>query len=149
MQGLPLSGRAGGGCGAPPHTPAGDIVPCTPLLGLRPKGDRVSIAILLWPCVFIWGFAPSPARASWREASLFTGNQAPERGSILTYSFFDKPCGDMDRFHIPAFCFPGIRFGLSGPQFGFPASDLGFACPGHFLYTILGREQERGCQKGM
>ena len=62
--------RLRGRCGAPPHAPAGDLVPCTPFLGLRPREYKVWDGVLLWPCVPIWGYAPSPARAAWRGASI-------------------------------------------------------------------------------
>ena len=69
-----------------PQTPEGDNVPFTPLLGLCPKRVIGSITILLWLCVSIWGYAPSPARAPWRVTSLLMEMKLRKRGSILPWT---------------------------------------------------------------
>ena len=73
----------GGGCGAPPHAPAGDIVPCTPLLGLRPKGYKVWWVISALALSSHLGLRPKP-RARGLGCSLFLLEAKLRRNAILS-----------------------------------------------------------------
>ena len=76
-----------------PQTPAGDIVPCTPLLGLRPKGIKCLWMPFFFGSAYPFGATPqNPARATWRGASFLLEMKLRKRDSILRHltGFFDK-----------------------------------------------------------
>ena len=82
----------GGWCGAPPHAPAGDEVPCTPLLGRSPKESSVWRVVLALALSSHLGLRPKPHASRLSRSLLLLEMKLREKGRFPRYLivFFNR-----------------------------------------------------------
>ena len=69
--------------------PGRGIIPLHPVLwGFAPRDHVFVGSSLLWLCVPIWGYAPSPARAAWRGASFLMEMKLQKKGGDTSQGFW-------------------------------------------------------------